>query len=65
MSVDVINMEKCCESVRLDSYARKTLLLTDVIVSVGIEVTLREMSAVQHIFCPPLADRERRKRDCA
>ena len=63
--MDVIDVEKCCESVRVRSDAPKTLLLTDVVVSVSIEVTLREMSAVQHIFRPPLADRERRKRDCA
>jgi hypothetical protein len=39
-------MEKCCGSVRVDSSAVKAMLLTDVIVPVSIEVTLREMSAV-------------------
>jgi hypothetical protein len=63
--VDVIDVEECCESVRVGSYAPKILLLTDVIVPVSIEVTLREMSAVQHIFRSPLADRKRGKRDCA
>lgn len=63
--MDVIDVKKCFESVRVGSYAPKTLLLTDVVVTVSIEVTLREVSAVQHIFRPPLADRKRRKPDCA